>query len=76
MEHEHRHHEVHHKKKDVKQYAMLAVIGLLLVFSLGQAYQIDSLQESLELGGISYGSTSGSGYSSSKSSGSAMVGGC
>jgi len=72
----HREHVHHPRKKKVKDYATLAIIGILLVFSLGQAYQIDSLQDSLELGEISYGSTSGSSYSSSESSGGTMVGGC
>jgi hypothetical protein len=38
------------KKKDLGKYAMLALVGLLLLVSVVQAYQIASINEDLATG--------------------------
>jgi hypothetical protein len=79
--------EVKHKKQKIKteqlrksQYAMLFIVGILLVFSVVQTIQINAIKDSGGLIGFSVGqgypASGGSPVQASGASNTGMVGGC
>lgn len=73
-------------KSNLNNYVMIAIVGLLLVFSIVQAFQISGLKEDIKSGTVSVGTAVTSGKTSTSNSltttrtattkAPAMVGGC
>ena len=75
-EQEEKKHEIkEHKEKNTLTYVVLALVSLLLVFSVVQAFEINNLKDDISVGKISSASTT-SQQAQVRTQAPAMVGGC